>query len=410
MSEQTQSSSVLPKAENNLTFGVEIEFILATRFSGKPDPHPQDPRDVDCDRLSDETAINYDILEKLKAVGIPAIVYGVGLEHEREEFETCWVLKEDASVGPAGFDEGDYQEYGLEMSSPPYYYTESAQNAIITVLKTVRNNYRVRVDNTTGLHVHVGNSYHGLQFPILQKLLAIAYTYEPQILLMFPAERQLSQWCPPLSQSEFVKRNPDLTRAQVLEKILAYTDNSSLLDDFGVQKPWGRLAFNIGNLETPYESGKRTIEFRQHHGSLDPKAILNWMHVCVKFVEKACLAKDDELFVRLRQDISKPTGLDEDQLSPVDFLMWLGCPAQAYYYGINMVVDKVALKERIANDTMTYKNELERLRSSLLRRQQLEEFQRGSSLIESSSSGEGDSNSNEEKISEKSNEKSSERT
>ncbi|KAJ8059424.1 hypothetical protein OCU04_012368 [Sclerotinia nivalis] len=69
-------------------------------------------------------------------------------------------------------------------------------------------------------------------------------------------------------------------------------------------------------------------------------------------------AKADELFMRLRQDVSKPVGLGEGELSTIDFLMWLGCPAQAYYYGINMVMDKAALENRIKNDAIRHQRHL----------------------------------------------------
>ncbi|KAF7867430.1 hypothetical protein EAF04_005513 [Stromatinia cepivora] len=343
MSQETKTKTTPAQAEINLTFG--LEFVLATGYPGKPDPHPNDPREIDGNKLSDVNFINYDIQKKLTAVGIPSIVDEWDdtrpdsvVTHSEEEYETCWVLKADKSVGDG--DGGQkwnklYRKNGMEMSSPPYYYTESARNAIRTVLGTLKNSYRVRVDNTAGLHFHVGNSYNGLQFPILQKLLAIAHTYEPQLLLI-------------------VSEDPEF-----LEKILGYTDNSSLLEDLGGAPGMGRLAFNIEGLKTPYANGRRTIEFRHHHGSLDSGAIFNWIHVCVKFVEKAFFAKVDELFMRLRQNVSKPVGLGEGELSTIDFLMWLGCPAQAYYYGINMVMDKAALEDGIKNDVIRHQRHLE---------------------------------------------------
>lgn len=376
MSEENTSDTAPPvKVETDLTFGLELEFILATVDADKHDPHPKDPREVDGKNLNSIYNIDQDICKKLRAVGIPSVV--LGDETTEEESKTCWLLKGDITVGddkafpdriPKEWNEL-YTKNGMEIVSPPYYYSESAKDTITKVLRTIRQNCRVCVDHTAGLHVHVGNSYNGLQFPILKQLFAIAYTYEPQLMLMFPSERVSNNfWCPPLFQSRSSRENPGLTRAQILENILEYPDNNSLLNNFGESLDLGRLAFKLAGLGTPYQDGKRTIEFRHHHGSLDPEAILNWVQVCVKFVEKACFAKSDDLFTQLRQDVSKPIGFSEGDLGAIDFLMWLGCPAQAYYYGITMItMDKKAFEKRIQDDAACRENFLKWASANFIR-------------------------------------------
>ena len=66
-----------------------------------------------------------------------------------------------------------------------------------------------------------------------------------------------------------------------------------------------RLAYNIKNLREAYigENGsevyaaqltKKTIEFRQHEGTLSPQKILDWINVCVGVVEFShVLSKSD---------------------------------------------------------------------------------------------------------------------
>ncbi|KAF7881539.1 hypothetical protein EAF00_011908 [Botryotinia globosa] len=348
MSQENISDTAPVEGETDLTFGLELEFIFATVDADKPDPHPRDPREVDGNKFPDKEAVNRDILKKLRAVGIPAVITSNDVTDE--ESITCWILKEDTTVGddtlrPAENKSKIYHRNGMEITSPPYYYTEPARNAIREVLRTVRGNYRICVDETAGLHVHVGNSFNGFQFPKIQHALAIAYTYELQTELIF---------------------SPDRVSVEVLEKILAYTDNESLIEDFGESSMAGRLAFNIEGLKTPYKDGIRTIEFRHHHGSLDPEAILNWIHVCIKFVEKACFAKHDELLAQLRQDVAKPTGFGEGHLSTIDFFMWLGCPAQAYYYCADMVTDKDAFEQRIKDDATRREEFAKRARARLI--------------------------------------------
>ncbi|TGO32016.1 hypothetical protein BHYA_0365g00060 [Botrytis hyacinthi] len=318
LSQKDISDTAPVKGEIGLTFGLELEFIFATVDADKPDPHPKDPREVDSEKFPDKEAINRDILKKLTIVGIPAVITSNDMTDEE----------------PAENKSKIYHRNGMEITSPPYYYTEPARNAIREVLRTVRGNYRVCVDETAGLHVHV----------------AIAYTYEPQTKLIFSPDRVSGDWCPPFSTGRFCMANPDLTRVEVLEKILGYTDNESLIEDFGESSMTSPLAFNLEGLKTPYQDGIRTVEFRHHHGSLDPGAILNRIHVCIKFVKKACFAKHDELLAQLRQDVAKPIGFGEGHLSTIDFFIWLGCPAQAYYYCANMVTDKDAFEQRIKID------------------------------------------------------------
>ena len=74
------------------------------------------------------------------------------------------------------------------------------------------------------------------------------------------------------------------------------------------------------------------------------------------------------MFTQLRQDVSKPIGFSEGDLGAIDFLMWLGCPAQAYYYGITMItMDKKAFEKRIQDDAACRENFLKWASANLIR-------------------------------------------
>lgn len=358
-----------PEPEFRLTFGVEIEFILATVDEGKENPNPRDPREVNEKILSDNDSINYDICRKLKEAGIPATVQEIDHKDSTDSLDitaTNWLLKTDVTVGLSDPDDKDerYIEFGLEMSSPPYYYDEASQKAVETVLKVIRKNYLVRVDKTTGLHVHVGNSYHGLQWRVLRNLMAIAWTYERQLLLILPEERVANRYCQPLRESTLGLRHPELTRLEFLNRILSFINNRQVISELIGTEVKTRLGFNIRNLKTPFSdhAPERTIEFRQHPGSFEPKDILHWIHICVKMVEKACFIKGEELFNRLRTDVEKPIGFGEDDVSTIDYLVWLGCPAQAYYYGEGMIANKAQIEKRIKEEAKRDAMDLEMYR------------------------------------------------
>ncbi|THV52977.1 hypothetical protein BGAL_0063g00350 [Botrytis galanthina] len=341
-----------PEAESRLTFGVELEFILATVTKGGENPNPGDLREVDPRILADEDSINYDIERKLEEVSIRATVKESDYGNSKEvaaAIATNWILKTDITVGPGMQSPSieNYCQYGMEMASPPYYYDGAARRDIETVVRKMRNSYLLRVNESTGLHVHVGIGYRGFDWPILRNFLAIAWTYERQILLMMPETRLDNPHCKSLKESKLGRYNPRFTRLEFLNRILSFTDHKQIHDEMGTRSS----GFNISNLAPPFSSsfGKRTIEFRQHPGTLDSESILNWVHICVKLVEKACLIKnEEELLEQLRTDVEKPVGFgDENSVTTVDYLMWLGCPSQAYYYGKELISNKAQVDKRI---------------------------------------------------------------
>ncbi|ESZ93931.1 hypothetical protein SBOR_5690 [Sclerotinia borealis F-4128] len=306
------------KSETRLTFGVEIEYLLATVPPVIPDPHPDDPREKDGKKLESIDETNVDISKTLKAAGVPVSILWEELRDGNtsdEDLLAKWILQYDISVLPINKKvHHNYQELGMEISSPPYYYDEASREAIRTVVKVLRNNYLVRSDPSTGLHVHVGNEHDGFMFPVLRNLVAILYTYERQIRLLLPADRvQTNQrrWCLPLSSSRFCGQYPELSRREVLDHILEHQNYDGLIVDMSSAIGVERLGFNLLNLRLPY-ADNRTIEFRLQQGMLDPDAILHWVHVCVKLVEKACLVKNQDEFVeQLRRDVEKPIGFGE---------------------------------------------------------------------------------------------------
>ncbi|TGO48802.1 hypothetical protein BCON_0229g00140 [Botryotinia convoluta] len=345
------------KSETRLTFGIEIEYLLATVHPVHPAPHPKDPREKDGKKLGSIDEANDDIGERLKAKGIPVTVtmWETDTSPSGAELRTKWHLKSDSSVSPKERIHPNYREFGMEISSPPYYYDQASRELIPVVLETLINNYLVRVDASAGFHVHVGNEYDGFSFPVFRNLVAILYTYERQIRLMVSADRvQTSQeYCRSFTWCTFATSVPDITRLEFLNHILSYQNQDNWKQFWTDMTPGvgGRLAFNLVNLKLPYESEKRTIEFRLHPGTLDPEVMLNWLHFCIKVSEKACLIKNEnELYELLRRDVEKPIGTGEEDCSTVDFLMWLGCPAQAYYYGAPLVADPEGLKDRIRED------------------------------------------------------------
>ncbi|PQE12441.1 amidoligase enzyme protein [Rutstroemia sp. NJR-2017a BVV2] len=335
-----------PYAGFRLTYGIEIEYVLAHLKGSREDPFPQDSRKVSGPQFDSAKLINDDIKTHLEAAGIPTLneLDSKTLKLSDKEQMRCWALKIDDTVDQELQSEDEWRDdpylyYGFEMSSPPYYYEGDTLGVVRRVVQVLRQNYRVKCNRTTGLHVHVGNGLHGFQPNVLRNILAIAWTYERQWQLMHSFERTQSNHARPLSSSRLRSILPPAsTRLEFLNRILRYTDIKAMCHD--LQGLDSRLAFSLRYLEPPFRGAtKRTFGFRHHEGTLDPKAIAHWVRLCVKLVEKACRVKkedEEDFFRKLREDCMKPVGKGEGRVSLYDFLWWIDCPAQAIYYELKL--------------------------------------------------------------------------
>jgi hypothetical protein len=160
-----------PSAEPRLTFGVEIELVLATLGPYDEDPHKHDHRQVKS--ITDPTAA-WTVVERgkkafncvagtLNKANIPAFCDGRGWNPEMKE----WTLADDVTI-----DEPDIENYTfirVELWSPPLYFTEEACQQVQAVCEVLTNSYRIICPESAGLHVHVGNETNNFSGSALQK-------------------------------------------------------------------------------------------------------------------------------------------------------------------------------------------------------------------------------------------------
>jgi len=74
-------------------------------------------------------------------------------------------------------------------------------------------------------------------------------------------------------------------------------------------------------------SVKRTLEFRQHEGTLDPEKIINWATVCSKLLQYAGEVPQADLEKFLRDNVE-----DERTFTAVDLIEKIGREREAQYY------------------------------------------------------------------------------
>ncbi|RDW65265.1 hypothetical protein BP5796_09957 [Coleophoma crateriformis] len=353
-----------------LTFGIELEFALATVPIGKPDPHPEDPRQVyfhdpsnPANPPSTTSTFIYTILthvaQTLTQHHVPAIP--ILKRSQTTTFSRNWLVKTDASIQPpnptSALYPHAYRWYAVEVVSPAYYHSPSTTDACRKVIRILREQYRMVVNESCGLHVHVGNGLDGLDGKWLRNLMGVLWTFEAQLESLFPAHRkprpgQGAEFNFALSCASVLARQAEdqtvgegsslawmitqQKREWGLEQILARRDVAELCGIMASQYgpaikclPYHIQGLNPRDTSAGVEGSKKTIEFRQHQGTMDEEAVVMWVETVVLIVEFARDVEEERLMEWLREYIK----LDERQFGVVRFLLAIGASLQARYYG-----------------------------------------------------------------------------
>ncbi|RDW59524.1 hypothetical protein BP6252_12611 [Coleophoma cylindrospora] len=354
----------------NLTFGIELEFVLATVPAGNPDPHPEDPRQVyfhdpnePANPPSTPSTFIYTILkhvaQTLTQHHVPAIP--ILKRSQTTSFSHNWLVKTDASIQPpdptSALYPYAYRWYAVEVVSPAYYHKRTTTDACRKVIRILREQYRMVVNSSCGLHVHVGNGLDGLNGTWLRNLMAVLWTFEPQLESLFPAHRkprpgQGAEFNFALSCASVLAAQADaqtigegrtlawLTAQQKrewgLEQILAQRDEAELCALMASQYgaaikclPYHIQGLNPRDKSAGVEGSKKTIEFRQHEGTMDEEAVVMWVETVVMIVEFARDVREETVLAWLRECVR----LEEGRFGVVRFLLAIGACLQARYYG-----------------------------------------------------------------------------
>lgn len=318
-------------SNTDLTFGVEIEFLLATLENGEIDPHENDPREVFGIRApeleSDGWAVHTTpgagtarnrIADTLNSAGINtyrAVITGNRIEK--------WDLKDDATIDePNGLE--PYGFVRVEIVSPPLYFSEQACQQVKAVIEVLTNNYRLITPESAGLHIHVGNESKGFDESAIRKMLATLWTFEPAIETIHPPWRKDNIFCGSFRDSILNLGIKDTAK----EKIDFFLEKSDVFDDLWESFLDERDAYNFGNLNNHPQDPKKTIEFRQHESTLDPDRVYHWTKLCVGLVNFAHNTSLDSLRSFLVLHMDDPP----EEFTVVKVLTAIGLPPQSLFY------------------------------------------------------------------------------
>lgn len=230
---ENSSSRQLLEAElvRSLKFGVELEVISPVRSTV--------------------------ILEKMRAVGID-----MEAPTRAHETVTGWKLVRDGSIITS-----DSCPFGFEIVSPPQTDFKDLEK----VCKILKEN-KIKTNFSTGLHVH--HEIKELKRQQIIRVYEFYNKYESAIDSMLPERRKNNRFCKPIKEVIETVRSSS-TKSSLLKKV-AGAGNSMYYD--------GCRYYKI-NLRSFIYYG--TIEFRQHHGSIDFEEISNWILFTHKIIDRA---------------------------------------------------------------------------------------------------------------------------
>ena len=373
-----------------LSFGIELEFALAY-VPNNINPHPW-PHETRCTRFTPtaddwrtysqgwlydtfSTRDNFEdnpiasaqvyqeTIERTLRHALRRAGYPVNISRDDRGNIDRWDVKNDVSNGaPEG--ESQYSYAQIEVVSPAYYYAGDAKQAIKNVCALLANSYCVNTNSTTGFHVHIGNGLDGFPFHTIRNLAAFLWIFEPQLNMLHAEHRQndVAVHCRSTRRNAFFSweqfqesgKYPSVYEGAV--QIMSYKDADALVGDtYG-----GRdRAYNFTGFSDRYStSSKATLEFRQHAGTLDGDAVVNWVEVChgiVDYIQHISPVEMDRLVQFSKLETWEETGdpkadaemeakfgpvLAKGKFTVIDLLRYLKLDAQAEYYS-QMVQEKI---------------------------------------------------------------------
>ncbi|KAF8851210.1 hypothetical protein BDZ45DRAFT_767249 [Acephala macrosclerotiorum] len=282
------------------SLGVEMEFCVATLKPGEKDPHPKDDRTI-TGMLSNLDPSKFGYLSRSKESVQTHIADSLNEEFKDFTVQSLkkigeWIVKSDITVvRPRGGPEA-YSWFPIEVNTPALLFSDAAVNHVQQVVDYLTGTYRINVNPSCGLHLHVGCQNAGFNLPHLKKICAIFWTFEPCFYYLVDEARWKNNEC------------------QLITRESRY-----------------RFGFNLRNLRVYVlygqpEKFKRTIEIRFHEGTMDSEAIYHWIWVFKSLVQFAECVSTTNLESWLREYISDP------EYGPFQLLSALKMPHQAWYY------------------------------------------------------------------------------
>ncbi|TGO90450.1 hypothetical protein BPOR_0064g00130 [Botrytis porri] len=305
-----------PSLSTDFTFGVEFEFAIRFKRGLFPDYTRLGPETLILETGLDiltEAEIDQDCPRFSKPNQDPNRI-------SQQDLFNTWAIGTDATLS---FDEEEHADrssmfFELEMITPVLKFGPKAFKEIDKMLTAFKKHFDVVVNQSCGLHVHVGNGTKGLSFQPLQHLMATIWTFEPQIFSLLRKSRNNGKYCGSLHK----RSNLGVYEYEgnLLNVILGTSDINEVVAMFNGYDSFCYMAFKLEYLIQPFRYPvKRTIEFRAHEGSMDSETVLNWASFVVELVSWAHKINRQDLKFFLSKHVASKDSSIEDLFKEISF-------------------------------------------------------------------------------------------
>lgn len=346
-----------------LTFGVEFEFSLACSElthidDGKPPPlsiPSKNKRDPGTNALFHYVASAIEII--FQDAGLRTLLTPITDDAEQgypiDELGVLsrWIVVQDISiVHPNEL----YEWVDIEINSPVMYFCPASLQAVQLVCHLLTSNFRINVNSTCGLHVHVGNGVKGFDFGTIQNLMGFMYAFDPVLLAIHPPHRAdtgyaqntrlssdlttelidvekkrlgLDDWY----EGSADRPAPEIRLSDGLSRIFEMRDINGLRDLIG--HGWGGMAVNLSNLTTPFSDPyKRTVEFRQHASTLNGDRVVAWVQLVAGLIEWCRDIEPVEYTLLMHSSIEAQDRKESESPAVWELLRTVGLHEPAHFY------------------------------------------------------------------------------
>ncbi|PVH87356.1 hypothetical protein DL98DRAFT_354492, partial [Cadophora sp. DSE1049] len=215
-----------------------------------------------------------------------------------------------------------YKFRDIEVVSPPFHFCKEALNEVKVVCETLPSQYRLISNTSCSIHVHVGNGTRGFTVPHIRSLMALLWTFEPQMDTLHPQHR-----VGPTRYNGSLRKHSKLglklqargmNARDGLQRIFETEEINEIVDILSLPSNQWRMPHTMGyNITNLMENGtpdsyedfieaehtKKTVEFRHHEGTFDAQAVTQWIGLCVRLVEFAEEIRPDRLRTWLEEHI-----------------------------------------------------------------------------------------------------------
>ncbi|RYP48661.1 hypothetical protein DL768_005505 [Monosporascus sp. mg162] len=214
----------------SLTFGVEIELLMPWLFVDQKDPHEHIEGLPPVFRVERERVkrnvwagdpvyaaaeiIFNDLRDTLEGLGLASSLTESYLQDDGYSAAVLegyqdWEIEDDGSLHQQeslGYEE-NFPSYGpiqqwvsLEIQSPAEYATPEAFVAIKYALQVLRQKYRMRVNDTCSVHVHVGQGIERLPLEMIRRIAGLSWAADLLLFTLHHPLRRANVYCQPIRE------------------------------------------------------------------------------------------------------------------------------------------------------------------------------------------------------------------